>query len=302
LPETRIDQRTLAQARRQLSELFLYSDAAPGTGAVLAVSEPPPPGQPDDPVERLLRCINLQKSAISRLVTQPSPAARGGALLTGDSAAEAIVGIIKEAVRQEQVLIHELRALQAESATLRHERDRLVKALQRVSALSLTDELTGLPNRRAFVQRLDQELSRRQRTGQRLAMVLLDIDNFKAVNDSHGHYAGDMLLRCYAQRMAQEIRQHDLLARYGGEEFVLLLPETTVDDARVAMEKLGERIRSEPLHASGIRIELPTFSAGIAGLHEGESAVEFVNRADGCLYAAKRLGRNRIEIDVPSVS
>jgi len=302
LPETRIDQHTLAQARRQLSELFLYSDAAPGTEAVLAVSEPPPPGQPDDPVERLLRCINLQKSAISRLATQPTPATREGALLTGESAAETIVGMIKEAVRQEQVLIHELRALQAESAALRHDRDRLVKALQRVSALSLTDELTGLPNRRAFMQRLDQELSRRQRTGQRLAMVLLDIDNFKSVNDSHGHYAGDMLLRCYAQRMAQEIRQHDLLARYGGEEFVLLLPETTVADARVAMEKLGERIRSEPLYANGIRIELPTFSAGIAGLHEGESAVEFVNRADGCLYVAKRLGRNRIEIDIPSAS
>ena len=187
--------------------------------------------------------------------------------------------------------------MQSEVGSLRTECEVLAVTLRDTEALSLTDELTGLPNRRAFVQRLDQELSRSQRTSQPLAMVLLDIDKFKAINDQHGHYVGDMILRCFAQSMIHELRQHDLLARYGGEEFVLLLPETSLDDARRAMEKLGRRIQREPLDAGGTRIDLPTFSAGIACLRPGESAMALINRADQSLYLAKRLGRNRIETD-----
>jgi diguanylate cyclase len=108
-----------------------------------------------------------------------------------------------------------------------------------------------------------------------------------------------MILRGYAQSMVPEIRQHDLLARYGGEEFVLLLPETLLHDARNALDKLGRRIRREPLDAGGTLIDLPTFSAGIACLRAGESATTLINRADQSLYLAKRLGRNRTETDEP---
>ena len=170
-------------------------------------------------------------------------------------------------------------------------------ALRQSEALSLTDELTGLPNRRAFVQRLDQELSRNQRTGRSLAMVLLDIDNFKDINDNHGHYVGDMILRSFAHSMVRELRQHDLLARYGGEEFVLLLPDTLPGDARNAIDKLARRIRKEPLDAGDVCIALPSFSAGIACLLPGETATALINRADQALYRAKRLGRNRVETD-----
>jgi diguanylate cyclase (GGDEF)-like protein len=268
----------------------------------LAIAEPPPPDQSDemdaaDPATRLEHCISLQARAISLVEGERRTFHEGGRPAHLEHTGAELLALLKEAIWHERNIIQEYRALRAEVGSLQTERDELAVALRHTEALSLTDELTGLPNRRAFVQRLDQELSRSQRTGQPLAMVLLDIDNFKSINDRHGHYVGDMILRCYAQSMVREFRQHDLLARYGGEEFVLLLPETLIDNARNAMEKLGRRIRCEPLDAGGIRIDLPTFSAGIACLRSGESATTLIDRADQSLYLAKRLGRNRIETE-----
>jgi diguanylate cyclase (GGDEF)-like protein len=250
-----------------------------------------------DPATRLERCISMQAKAISLLdgvqrslqeASHPAHLERTGA---------EILALLKEAICHERTIVQDYRALRAEADALRTERDELAVALRHTEALSLTDELTDLPNRRAFVRRLDQELSRSQRTGQPLAMVLLDIDNFKDINDEYGHYVGDMILRSFAQSMAGELRHHDLLARYGGEEFALLLPESVLDDARIAMDKLARRIRCEPLDAGGTCINLPTFSAGIACLRPGESATTLINRADQSLYLAKRLGRNRTETD-----
>jgi len=250
-----------------------------------------------DPAARLEHCISLQEKAISLLEGERRVFHESGRPAHLEHTSTELLAMLKDVVRHERNIVQDYRALRAEARSLRTELDELVVTLRHTEALSLTDELTGLPNRRAFVQRLDQELSRSQRTGQPLAMVLLDIDNFKAINDRYGHYVGDMILRCYAQSMVLELRQHDLLARYGGEEFVLLLPETLLGDARNAMEKLGRRIRHEPLEVGGTRVDLPTFSAGIACLQSGETATTLLNRADQSLYLAKRLGRNRIETD-----
>ena len=298
MSELRIDRHVPSEPSRQLSEFFLYAQPKPGTAAALAVAEPLPPSQSTnqsngmdaaDPEARLEHYARLQARAIS--------------LLEGDHSAllehtnPDFFALLKETIGYGRTIVHDYRALRAEVGALRTERDGLTVALRHTEALSLTDELTGLPNRRAFVQRLDQELSRSQRTGQPLAMVLLDIDHFKDINDLHGHYVGDMMLRCYAESMVRELRQHDLLARYGGEEFALLLPETLLGDARNAMGKLARRIQHEPLDAGGTFIDLPTFSAGITCLRPGESATTLINRADQSLYLAKRLGRNRIEAD-----
>jgi diguanylate cyclase len=273
----------LNEPLRQPREFILYAQPRPDTAVALAIAEPPPPAQSDgmdaaDPATRLEHCISLQAKAISLLENERrTPHETGRAEHLEHTSAELLV-LLKEAIRHERNIVQDYRALRAEAGSLRTERDELV-------------------NRRAFVQRLDQELSRSQRTGQPLAMVLLDIDNFKDINDRFGHYIGDMILRCYAQSMVLELRQHDLLARYGGEEFVLLLPETLLGDARNAMDKLSRRIRYEPLDVGGTRIDLPTFSAGIACLQSGETATTLLNRADQSLYLAKRLGRNRIETD-----
>jgi len=250
-----------------------------------------------DPAARLERCISMQAKAISLLEGEQQRIREAGHPAHPEHTGAVLLALLKETIRYEHTVAQDFRTLQAELDALRAERDELAVALRRTVALSLTDELTGLPNRRAFVQRLDQELSRCQRTGQPLALVLLDIDNFKGINDRYGHSIGDLILLSYAQSMVRELRQHDLLARYGGEEFVLLLPETLLKDAHNTMEKLGRRIRREPLEAGGTCIHLPTFSAGIACLRAGESAATLINRADQSLYLAKHLGRNRIETD-----
>ena len=301
MTELRIDRLVQGVIHRQLSEFHLYAQPRPDTAPVLAIAEPPPDHSDGmdtaDPATRLERCINMQNKAIGLLEGERRGTHEAARPAHPDHANTEILALLREAISFEHTVVQDCQSLRAEVGALRAERDELAAALRRTEALSLTDELTGLPNRRAFVQRLDQELSRSQRTGQPLAMVLLDIDNFKNINDGYGHYVGDMILRCYAQSMVRELRQHDLLARYGGEEFVLLLPETSLDDARNALVKLGHQIQREPLDAGGMCIDLPTFSAGIACLRSGETATTLVNRADQSLYLAKRLGKNRVETD-----
>ncbi len=304
MSELRIDRSAPEGTHEQPQGPFWFAPSLPGPARVPAVAEPPPPEQHDgtdaaDPAVRLARCLSLQAQAIS-LLEGERPAYRDSAQATHPGPAGAdILALLKEAVRHGRELGQDIRALQSEIESVRTEREALAAALRHAEALSITDDLTGLPNRRAFLQRLDQELSRSQRTGQPLSVVLLDLDNFKDINDRFGHHIGDRILHCFAQRITQEFRQHDLSARYGGEEFVLLFPVTWQQEARNALEKLRRQIRREPLDVGGACVGLPTFSAGVAGFRSGESAVTLLNRADQALYRAKRLGRNRTESDEP---
>lgn len=293
MADSRIDPRVCEGAAQSPIEPFIYARSRLGkTPTILpAVAEPLPPGPDDgivpvDAAERLERCLRLQARAISLLE---------GETISGEKA----VALLETAMQHGRMLSQDIRALQEEVGALQAERGALVVALRHAEALSITDELTGLANRRAFLQRLDQEISRSLRTGQPLSVVLLDMDNFKDINDRFGHHVGDRVLHSFAQRVTQEFRQHDLSARYGGEEFVLMFPVTWQDEACNALEKLRRRIRSEPLDVGGVTIGLPTFSAGVAGLRSGESAAALLNRADQALYRAKRLGRNRTESDEP---
>jgi diguanylate cyclase (GGDEF)-like protein len=172
----------------------------------------------------------------------------------------------------------------------------LSEELDRVRLLSLTDELTRLSNRRAFMRRLEDEVSRVQRHGFPLSLVLMDLDHFKRVNDLRGHSAGDDVLRCYSEDVLSIFRHHDLVARYGGEEFAVLLPNTAQDGVVCALEKVRRRL-SEVIEARGVdAVELPTFSAGVAQFQAGETTSQLIERADGALYAAKRKGRDRVEV------
>ena len=289
MSELRIDRQVRDDAHRQPDGFALFTRSNTTAPAVVEAPSPKQAVALTDPAKRLEHCIGLQAMAIAL-----SEGERRAPLAPPSME---LLTLLRETIKHQRSIALDFRSLQAEVRSLRCERDNLAVALRHTEALSLTDELTGLPNRRAFVQRLEQELSRSQRSGRPLAMVLLDIDNFKGVNDRYGHYVGDMILRCYAESMVRELRQHDLLARYGGEEFVLLLPETSLEDARNALVKLSLRMRREPLDAGSVSIDLPSFSAGIAGLRPGESAKVLINRADQSLYRAKRLGRNRIETD-----
>ncbi|HAJ91492.1 MAG TPA: hypothetical protein DCO71_02530 [Gammaproteobacteria bacterium] len=174
----------------------------------------------------------------------------------------------------------------------------LTDELTRVRLLSLTDELTGLPNRRAFMRRMEDEVARVQRYGFPLSFILIDMDHFKAVNDEYGHAAGDEVLRVYSKNVLSIFRHHDMVARYGGEEFAVLLPNTDSDGAVRALNKVRRRANETRWQSNGTVSDVPTFSAGVSLYKSGESASAFIERADKALYRAKRLGRNRIELDM----
>jgi len=172
----------------------------------------------------------------------------------------------------------------------------LMDELDHVRLLSLTDELTGLPNRRAFLRRVNTEVDRIARYKHPLSLVLIDLDYFKRINDQFGHAVGDEVLRIYAESVFPLFRNHDLVARYGGEEFVILFPDTNIDGVRLALQKIREKCNSLKVSVAKGNITLPGFSAGVAQYLDGETAECFIERADRALYQAKQNGRGRTEI------
>jgi diguanylate cyclase (GGDEF)-like protein len=158
---------------------------------------------------------------------------------------------------------------------------------------SRRDALTGLPNRRAFDEELAREVARSARTGAPLGLVVLDVDRFKAVNDGHGHPAGDAVLREVAARAGAAVRQGDLAARIGGEEFALLLPGADLPGAAELAERVRAAVAAAPVSA-GDRTIAVTVSLGCAVLAPGEPPEALLGRADARLYEAKRSGRDRV--------
>ena len=185
---------------------------------------------------------------------------------------------------------HYLQLIESDSRQLSDE-------LTRVRLLSLTDELTGLPNRRAFLRRIEDEVARVQRYGFPLSLALMDLDYFKQVNDKYGHAGGDEVLQIYSRNILSIFRHHDLVARYGGEEFAVLLPNTDEEGSMRALTKVRSRALETRWQANGDMIPVPSFSAGVSLYKPGETASAFIERADKALYRAKRLGRNRVEMD-----
>ncbi|ALP51858.1 hypothetical protein Tel_01170 [Candidatus Tenderia electrophaga] len=174
----------------------------------------------------------------------------------------------------------------------------LDEELSRVHRLSLTDDLTQLPNRRAFLMRLDDEVSRALRFDYPLTMALVDIDNFKPINDTFGHAAGDVILRHFAQNMNVVFRYHDMASRYGGEEFAVLFPNTDTHGAMSALSKLQYKLKADPyILYKNDEIPVPTFSAGVALYNPGEDADELIKRADVAMYKAKSSGRDLLKVD-----
>jgi diguanylate cyclase (GGDEF)-like protein len=172
----------------------------------------------------------------------------------------------------------------------------LEQAWGTVNEMAMQDALTGLSNRRRFVPAARRELDLALRHRQNLAIVLLDVDHFKAINDAFGHQHGDTVLVEVARRCQRALRTTDLLARWGGEEFIMLLPNTPPPQAR----QLADRVREAIVCAPHIRIDgadvLVTASLGAAGITQGQilSLDELITRADKALYQAKSAGRNQV--------
>lgn len=175
-----------------------------------------------------------------------------------------------------------------------------IAAEAELSRLASADPLTGLLNRRSYEERAKREIARLQESGFDAALFLIDLDHFKAVNDTHGHGAGDLVLIETGRRVAAATRgETDILARFGGEEFVLVLPEVVATTARDAAERCRLAIKDSPfLLEGGVEISV-TASIGVALLAQGAYRLEdALKRADAALYAAKQAGRDRVVIDV----
>ncbi len=167
-----------------------------------------------------------------------------------------------------------------------------VKALyERERDLSRTDALTGLLNRRAFVEALDREYARNRRFPRPLTLAYIDVDNFKGINDAHGHAAGDALLVAIAQAMGNSVRDVDSVGRLGGDEFAILMPETDAEASKAAIRKVESKLKE-----SAARRWAVTFSVGVMTFDTvPDSAEEMVCRADELMYSVKQSGKNRSE-------
>lgn len=183
--------------------------------------------------------------------------------------------------------------LQEQNLVLEQQNRELKELNERLRLLSVTDELTGLFNRRHFMRCSREEFSRYKRHGSVYCIAILDLDDFKIINDTYGHDVGDDVLVTIAQHLRRHAREHDILARYGGEEFTLLMPSTGSDQAEHFIQRVQRELGAD-VGQTGFS---PTFSAGVcqvsAAMH---SASEVISLADKALYAAKNAGKNCVRV------
>ncbi|WP_434698547.1 sensor domain-containing diguanylate cyclase [Pseudomonas sp. D1-1] len=170
----------------------------------------------------------------------------------------------------------------------------LKRVEEELRALSITDALTGIRNRRYFQERLTSEMARVERGSGELAVIMLDIDHFKRINDQHGHAVGDRVLQAVCQRITHRLRRTDVFCRLGGEEFVVLCPDTDNESAYTLALGLWDGLRGSPIDDIGTI----TASFGIASWRVGEGADALLLRADSGVYAAKQAGRDRVEVQL----
>lgn len=186
--------------------------------------------------------------------------------------------------------------LEASLSSSKQEIEQLQQNLAVVRSESLTDPLTSLSNRKSFDASLAGAIVTARQRGEPLSLMMVDVDHFKRFNDSFGHLTGDQVLRLVAVAMKNNVKGQDIAARYGGEEFVIALPDTTLRSAAAVADQIRRAVMAKELmkRSSGERLGRITVSVGIALLHTGDTAQSLIERADACLYAAKRLGRNRV--------
>lgn len=194
-------------------------------------------------------------------------------------------------VRLEELLLRLRRVLKERQ--LGTERTRMMEKLQK---LAITDGLTKLYNSRSFYTQLELEVDRFNRYKHPLALLLLDIDNFKEYNDSYGHLEGDKVLVRFSQIIKSCLRANDSAYRYGGEEFTVILPETTGDEAKTVAQRIRASLEAEKYKPVPGKVARITISIGVTQCYPKEELSTFIRRADKAMYLSKENGRNRVSV------
>jgi len=257
-------------------------------------------------ISRLLTKLNLMLREISTHVveTEGDLTVHGQAL---DGLADqmkdihdydGVKGLINQMLDTTKAIIRSGSRLQTRMRVSSEDLRQLHKELELSQREARTDSLTGLSNRRGLEKRLEIERIRARQNNAPFSVIMLDIDYFKAVNDTFGHLVGDSLLKGFAAVLSSQVRRNDLVARYGGEEFLIILPETNAEGAYAVAEKIRTYLGKKEwtIKESGKRIGQIKASMGIAQYKLDETANQVVNRADESMYQAKRTGRDRIVI------
>jgi diguanylate cyclase len=209
---------------------------------------------------------------------------------------EGLRSIVETLVQTTNDIQNDNRALEQRLSASKDEISQLQENLEVVRTESLTDPLTGLANRKHFDDRLAALLTESAERSEPLSLVMTDIDHFKMFNDTWGHLTGDQVLRLVAMSVKQNVKGQDIAARYGGEEFAIILPNTVLRSALNVADHIRRAVMSKELmkRSTGQNLGRVTISLGVATSRKGDTPQTLIDRADACLYAAKRNGRNRV--------
>ncbi len=246
---------------------------------------PPPAPKDGTPLGAHSAGLDLYRNRVTALAER----------IRATSDVSAIIGILDQALAETRRLRTRedaLAAAQSKVAQAEREIESMRNELQTVKAMLQQDPLTGTLNRRGIDEAFRQEASRCDRHGSSLCVAVLDLDDFKALNDRLGHQAGDRALTHIAQVITRTLRPTDRVGRFGGEEFLLLLPDTRLSQSATVLARIKRELAAHPLQEREASIRI-TFSGGVAQLNAGESLESIVARADNAMYQAKRAGKNR---------
>ena len=298
---------TARAALRRLAELKL-----PPTPEFYAqhyyaiLGTPPPQGlagtdrAPIDFVDRVDDILDKAANVTERLEVSVSSSGSKVAAslehLVTDAMPANVIELLQSMLVTSNAMQHQLRASHAELLDARRSLAEIKAELSDNRKLLETDPLTGTDNRRALSVILGREIARATRHAHPLSVVMVDIDHFKRINDTHGHAVGDAALVHLTQVAHSILRGNDAFVRYGGEEFVLVLGETATAGAVYVATRLQQVLARQPCQHQERKIRM-TFSAGVATLRSGDTETTLLERADAAMYAAKRAGRNRVVAD-----
>jgi len=207
-----------------------------------------------------------------------------------------VKSIIETVARSTRQMRDTNKVLEERLATSKSEISNLQHSLEAIRAESLTDPLTGLGNRKYFDRMIETAVQTSLANNEPLSLLMFDIDHFKSFNDSYGHLTGDQVLRLVGQSLKQLMKRQDITARYGGEEFAVVLPNTALRHALSVADQLRRTVMAKELKkkSTGEILGRVTISVGVSLLRPDDDTNALIERADACLYAAKRVGRNRV--------